>query len=97
MPSSVVFCIQNTPTSPAAPKPCNKLPSAIKPPPTPVPKVINATLGVSAAGDFLLDQVEAYFKQFAFPTIRNTTKLKLAQLGNSAGVIGAASLALEFK
>lgn len=53
--------------------------------------------GVSAAGDFLLDQVEAYFKQFAFPTIRNTTKLKLAQLGNSAGVIGAASLALEFK
>ena len=53
--------------------------------------------GVSAAGDFLLEQVEAYFKQFAFPTIRNTTKLKLAQLGNSAGVIGAASLALEFK
>ena len=52
---------------------------------------------MSAAGDFLLDQVEAYFKQFAFPTIRNTTKLKLAQLGNSAGVIGAASLALEFK
>lgn len=53
--------------------------------------------GVSAAGDFLLDQVVAYFKKFAFPTIRNTTTIKLAQLGNSAGVIGAASLALEFK
>lgn len=53
--------------------------------------------GVSAAGDFLLDQVKAYFAEFAFPTIRNTTKIKLAQLGNDAGVIGAASLALKFQ
>ncbi|SEM67355.1 glucokinase [Ligilactobacillus sp. WC1T17] len=53
--------------------------------------------GVSAAGAFLLNQVESYFKKYAFATIRNTTKLKLAQLGNDAGVIGAASLALQFK
>ncbi|MCP6657791.1 ROK family protein, partial [Klebsiella pneumoniae] len=49
--------------------------------------------GVSAAGDFLLDQVISYFNQFTFPTIRDTTALKLAVLGNDAGVIGAGSLA----
>lgn len=53
--------------------------------------------GVSAAGNFLLERVVKYFKKYAFPTIRNTTTLKLAQLGNDAGVIGAASLALKFK
>ncbi|MFC6180910.1 ROK family glucokinase [Lactiplantibacillus daowaiensis] len=52
--------------------------------------------GVSAAGDFLLKQVDHYFKQFTFPTVRNTTVLKLAVLGNDAGVIGAASLATRF-
>lgn len=52
--------------------------------------------GVSAAGDFLLQQVISYFKQFTFPTVRNTTILKLAVLGNDAGVIGAASLAQRF-
>ncbi|ETY74501.1 ROK family glucokinase [Lactiplantibacillus fabifermentans] len=52
--------------------------------------------GVSAAGDFLLKQVEHYFKQNTFPTVRNSTKLKLAVLGNDAGVIGAASLAQSF-
>lgn len=52
--------------------------------------------GVSAAGDFLLQQVISYFKQFTFPTVRNTTELKLAVLGNDAGVIGAASLAQRF-
>lgn len=52
--------------------------------------------GVSAAGTFLLDQVTKYFKQFSFPTVRSSTSLKLAQLGNEAGVIGAASLARQF-
>lgn len=52
--------------------------------------------GVSAAGKFLLDQVEHYFEHYAFPTIRETTQLRLAQLGNTAGVLGAASLALQF-
>lgn len=53
--------------------------------------------GVSAAGMFLLDQVKNYFNQYAFPTVKNTTQIKLAQLGNEAGVIGAASLALKFR
>lgn len=53
--------------------------------------------GVSAAGRFLLDRVDKYFQEFAFPTVRTSTTLKLAELGNDAGVIGAASLALQFK
>ena len=53
--------------------------------------------GVSAAGDFLLERVQKNFEKFAFPTVRNSTKLKLAELGNDAGVIGAASLATQFE
>ncbi|WP_225047607.1 ROK family glucokinase [Lacticaseibacillus kribbianus] len=49
--------------------------------------------GVSAAGDFLLSRVNQYFQSFVFPNVRNTTHLRLATLGNTAGVIGAASLA----
>lgn len=48
--------------------------------------------GVSAAGEFLRSRVENYFKTFAFPQVRLTTKIKLAELGNDAGIIGAASL-----
>lgn len=53
--------------------------------------------GVSAAGDFLLTRVEKYFLQYTFPNVQKTTQLRLANLGNVAGVIGAASLALQFK
>ena len=53
--------------------------------------------GVSAAGEFLRAKVEANFKKYAFSTVRNTTKIKLAVLGNDAGIIGAASLALKFE
>ncbi|KRL95645.1 ROK family glucokinase [Limosilactobacillus equigenerosi] len=52
--------------------------------------------GVSAAGDFLLDRVKTNFQKYAFPTVRTSTEVKLAQLGNDAGVIGAASLATKF-
>ena len=56
------------------------------------PETIVIGGGVSAAGDMLINGVEEYFQKFAFPTVRTSTKLKLAQLGNDAGVIGAASL-----
>jgi glucokinase len=59
------------------------------------PETIVIGGGVSAAGDMLLKGVEEYFHKFAFPTVRTITKLKLAQLGNDAGVIGAASLVIE--
>lgn len=52
--------------------------------------------GVSAAGEFLRSRVQTYFEEFTFPEVRNSTQVKLAQLGNEAGVIGAASLALQF-
>lgn len=51
--------------------------------------------GVSAAGEFLRSRVETYFQAFAFPQVGESTKIKLAELGNDAGVIGAASLAIQ--
>lgn len=56
------------------------------------PETIVIGGGVSAAGEMLLKGVEEYFLTFAFPTVRASTKIKLAQLGNDAGVIGAGSL-----
>ncbi|MHC5229848.1 ROK family glucokinase [Enterococcus sp. LJL99] len=53
--------------------------------------------GVSAAGEFLRIRVQNYFEEFTFPQVRESTSIKLAQLGNEAGVIGAASLALQFE
>ncbi|GAB2023529.1 ROK family glucokinase [Pseudolactococcus yaeyamensis] len=52
--------------------------------------------GVSAAGEFLRERVEKYFNLYTFPQVRNSTKIKIAKLGNDAGIIGAASLALKF-
>lgn len=52
--------------------------------------------GVSAAGEFLRSRVDKYFEEFTFPQVTESTKIKLAELGNEAGVIGAASLALKF-
>lgn len=49
--------------------------------------------GVSAAGEFLRSRIEKYFRTFTFPQVRQSTKIKIAQLGNDAGIIGAASLA----
>lgn len=49
--------------------------------------------GVSASGEFLRSRVEKYFVTFAFPQVKKSTKIKIAELGNDAGIIGAASLA----
>ena len=51
--------------------------------------------GVSAAGQFLLDGVQKVFNENTFPQVRTSTQLVLANLGNDAGVIGAASLVLQ--
>ena len=51
--------------------------------------------GVSKAGDYLVENVNAYVQEFVFPTIRQETKIKIAELGNDAGMIGAASLVLQ--
>lgn len=52
--------------------------------------------GVSAAGEFLRTRIETYFNRYTFPQVRESTKIKIAELGNDAGIIGAASLALKF-
>lgn len=51
--------------------------------------------GVSQAGDFLVERVRKVVEEFTFPTIRPITKIKIAELGNDAGMIGAASLVLN--
>lgn len=51
--------------------------------------------GVSQAGEFLAEKVKEKIKPFLFETIRDVTKIKIAELGNDAGIIGAASLAIN--
>ena len=51
--------------------------------------------GVSKAGEFLADKIRERFKLYAFPTIREDTHIRIAELGNDAGVIGASSLVLN--
>lgn len=48
--------------------------------------------GVSNAGDTLLIPLEKYYRQFAFPSTVDDTKIIRATLGNKAGVYGAAYL-----
>lgn len=51
--------------------------------------------GVSAAGEFLLEKVNEKFQQYAFSSVKDSTSLALATLGNDAGILGAASLVRE--
>lgn len=51
--------------------------------------------GVSLAGNFLLNQVQKNFVNFTFKPVIEKTALKLATLGNDAGIIGAASLVIR--
>lgn len=48
--------------------------------------------GVAQAGEFLLEKVNEQFIEYCFPQIRNNDTLVLAQLGNDAGIMGAAQL-----
>ena len=50
--------------------------------------------GVSKAGEILLSYVEKYYKELAFFANREV-EFALASLGNDAGIIGAAKLALD--
>jgi len=51
--------------------------------------------GVSKSGEFLAEKVRRGFKAYAFPAVRDETKIKIAQLQNDAGVIGASSLVIS--
>ncbi len=50
--------------------------------------------GVSAAGEFLLASIRETIRERALPAYANHIQVGLAQLGNDAGLIGAASLFL---
>lgn len=52
--------------------------------------------GVSKAGQVLVDRVQGYFKKYAWPGIRGI-KFALAELGNDAGIYGAAYIILDKK
>lgn len=51
--------------------------------------------GVSKAGDYLLQKIQQVYETNLFPPIFDSTHLVLAQLGNDAGVVGAAALVLR--
>ena len=55
------------------------------------PEIILLGGGVSAAGNALMDPVEAAFKTCAFSTCAEA-RFALAQLGNNAGIYGGAAL-----
>ena len=59
------------------------------------PSIIVLGGGVSKAGEFLITKVKKEMKPFLFKPIREITKVKIAELGNDAGIIGAASLVLN--
>ncbi|TMW73795.1 ROK family glucokinase [Alteribacter natronophilus] len=59
------------------------------------PNVIVIGGGVSRAGEKLLRVLRRHFDRFALPKIAAETTFEIAELGNDAGVLGAAWLARE--
>ena len=59
------------------------------------PEVIVLGGGVSAAGDFLLDAVRRKLPELIFYKTMPYARVEIATLGNDAGLIGAAMLALR--
>ncbi len=58
------------------------------------PEVIVVGGGVSKSGEFLLEKVREYFDQFTFSAVKST-KIVSAELGNDAGIYGAAKLVID--
>jgi glucokinase len=56
------------------------------------PDVIVVGGGVSKAGEAFLQPVTSSFRRYALPLVADTAQVRLAELGNDAGVIGAARL-----
>ncbi|MFN2448359.1 MAG: ROK family protein [Candidatus Baltobacteraceae bacterium] len=59
------------------------------------PEVIALGGGVSTAGDFMLNAVQERMDELTVMVPRGTTRLAIAKLGNDAGYIGAALMALR--
>ncbi|MGO1760421.1 MAG: ROK family glucokinase, partial [Mammaliicoccus vitulinus] len=56
------------------------------------PKYIIIGGGVSKAGDILLKFIKKHFEKMTFRPAQEDTHIEVAQLGNDAGIIGAAGL-----
>lgn len=56
------------------------------------PKYIIIGGGVSKAGQILLENINKYYKEMTFIPAQDGTEIVLAELGNDAGIIGAAGL-----
>ncbi|MFD1170430.1 ROK family glucokinase [Oceanobacillus caeni] len=48
--------------------------------------------GVSKAGEFLLGKIDKAFRKYAIPKLHQICELKIAHLGNDAGILGGAFL-----
>jgi glucokinase len=59
------------------------------------PEVIALGGGVASAGDFLLERVRPRVDTLTTMAPRGSTRIEIAQLGNDAGMIGAATMALR--
>ena len=58
------------------------------------PEIIVMGGGVSLAGDFLLDKLRERLKKYALPSALEGLEIVEAELGNDAGILGAAHLAM---
>lgn len=56
------------------------------------PSIIIIGGGLSNAGEPLLQKITKYFRKYALPRISDNCEIRLAQLGNDAGIIGASYL-----
>lgn len=48
--------------------------------------------GVSQAGEPFVNRINSYFQHYALPRVKESCEIKLAELGNDAGIIGGAFL-----
>ena len=58
------------------------------------PEIIVMGGGVSLAGDFLLDKLRERLKKYALPSALEGLEIVEAELGNDAGILGAAHLSM---
>ena len=62
------------------------------------PEIICIGGGVSKQGENLLRPIRSYMERFCFDRFTShKTEIRIAQLGNDAGVIGAALIGLQKK
>ncbi|GAA3722536.1 ROK family glucokinase [Salinicoccus jeotgali] len=52
--------------------------------------------GVSRAGDILMDGIRKHYRRLTFPPAYENTEIVFAELGNDAGIYGAARLVKQF-